>query len=222
MKKAPLLYHQFVLLEEAFRNHHIPLQKMAWYFDSFVLSEKYTNADELKHQIILGGSAYYHGLMIEACKKSDLGNMVNTLTAHQVPLLYRYVRIWSEDHNIELRGKSWFTKTEDCEMEAKKVWPKFYAFDGPDCPQMIFSMETTCLCFNHNIDGFHLIAPECLCYQPRGPFSNKQEINIDGLTIVRSISTGWTYNYMVVIGNCFITWYQRPSLVPCNKKNIII
>ena len=35
-------------------------------------SEKYTNADELKHQIILGGSAYYHGLMIEACKKSDL------------------------------------------------------------------------------------------------------------------------------------------------------
>ena len=43
MKNAPLLYHQFVSLEETFRHREIPLQEMGRYYDSFVPSQKYDN-----------------------------------------------------------------------------------------------------------------------------------------------------------------------------------
>ena len=198
MKKAPLLYHQFVLLEETFSNHNVPLQEIGWYYDSFVPSNKYNNADELKLHIIKGGSSYFNGF-VNACKKANLNDLVISLSKEDVCELYRFVWIWSEDQCIQCRGKSWFTSKEDCATEARKARPKYYTFDGPDAPEMILGLESTCPCFVHTIDDFKIIAPECFCYQPKIPeeFANKDQITIDALNIVRIISNGPMSTYLI-------------------------
>ena len=198
MKNAPLLYHQFVLLEETFRHHEIPLQEMGWYYGSFVPSQKYNNAEELKLHIIKGGSAFFNGF-VNACKEANLNELVVSLTKEDIRALYRFVWIWSEDQCIQRRGKSWFTSKEDCAVEARKARPKYYTFDGPDAPEMILGIESTCPCFIHDIDDFKIITPECFCFKPKIPeqFENKERITIDGLNIVRTISTGPMSSYLI-------------------------
>ena len=198
MKNAPLLYHQFVALEETFRHREIPLREIGWYYNSFVPSQKYENSEELKLHIIKGGSSFFNGF-VNACQKANLNELAASLAKEDIRALYRFVWIWSEDQCIQCRGKSWFTSKEDCTAEARKARPKYYTFDGPDAPEMILGLESTCPCFTHNIDDFKIITPECFCFKPEIPeqFENKERITMDGLNIVRTISTTPMSSYLI-------------------------
>ena len=212
MKKVPLQYYQLVLLDRAFSEMQIPVDKLCWYMDGF-LPDKYFNyefpsyvphcsldKEQFKKEIILGGSSSYEAL-IHACDKAGLTEMSNLLCDHEVKQLYRYVWIWSEDNSIMRRGTSWFTCKEKCLEEGKKHRPSYYTCDGPGAPDAHISVEAVCPCSVHSMDSSpteqdsrfqlgtnnQLIAPPCLCFTPTIPeqYRNKSEIKIDGLTFMR-------------------------------------
>ncbi len=200
MKKAPLLYYQFLLLEKVFQSKSFPFhfQKLLWYMEPFLPHRNYTKIEEFKQDIILAGSSAYEAL-IDASEKANLDEVTSMLTDHNVPLLFRHVWIWSEDSSVMDRGKGWFTNKQEAKLEAKKMKPRVCTWDGPDAPELVLSVESICPCFIHNLDGLDPIAPKCLCYKSTIPqeFEEKDQINIDGFTVSRMASDTLVYTYYI-------------------------
>ena len=166
--KLPLHHFQEKCLEDTFKNHDIPIEKLSWRMRSilpakyFVLnykdiskSKSLLDKDILKREIISAGSLGFETLLAQCLKNNEM-NIAESLTKHRVEEVFRYVWMWSEDNSILRRGKSWFTSREDCLLEGKKHVPSMEVDDSPSSPFISLTLESSCKCRIHKIDENNL------------------------------------------------------------------
>ena len=190
--RTKLHYYQFMKLNEVFMTDTIPvtliLDRMGPFLSPKLKSSKITClkylTNEIKHEIINGGSLAYNKLIQVLKQKPRFPGEHKAhpetaclLETHNIKELFRFVWMYFPGQIIMKRGESFYTDKEACISAGKKEKPSYYSYDGEGAPFTILCVESLCICaiFNNEVkrDVYlletddpieELVSPLCRCY----------------------------------------------------------